>query len=194
MINNITIKSARYQNSSRTLIFAEVVGEDGNVSTMTFQAPPNNQLGVNPIFDKVVEQITLEKMSADFKQVELQAHRKRQYASQKQQSDIERAKMTALLEKKAQAFENPIVEMINSRSLRTAIRKAKNEQLINSYITAALVTYIVDNKLNLEDTISLISGEKLTTPTETHTFFDKDTVQETVDTPTQETTDTTTDE
>jgi hypothetical protein len=94
--------------------------------------------------------------------------------------------MTALLEKKAQAFENPIVELINSRSLRTAIRKAKNEQLINSYITAALITYIVDNKLNLEDTISLLSGEQISTPAETHTFFDKDTIQETTDTPTDE--------
>lgn len=187
MTIEIQIKTARYLNSSRNLIYAEVIGADGNVSKMTFQAPPNNELGVNPVFDKIAQEITLEKMSNDFKLVEQASGRRRLYAAQKQQSDMERAKMTALLEKKAQAFENPIVEMINSRVLRTAIRKAKSEQQINSYVTAALITFIVDNKLSLEDTIEMLSGEQPVIPSNTHTFFDKNTVQETETTVTDET-------
>lgn len=173
------IKSARYMNSSRTMIYAEVESEDGSVSTLNIQAPANNEIGVNPVFDKIVEQFTLEKLSEDFKQVELQHHRRKQYETQKIQSEAERKKMTILLEKKAQAFESPIVEAVNSRVLRTSIRKAKTEQQINQIILAALVSYVVENKLSIEDSIALVNGEPLSAPVETHAFFDKDTVQET---------------
>ena len=178
MIDTTKIKRARYMNSSRTLIYVELETEDGTLSKLQFQAPPNNQLGVNPLFDRVVNEIGLEKMSSDFREVELQAHKRNQFEAQKRQSQFERQKMTALLEKKAQAFENPIVEALDSRLLRTSIRKAQSEQQIQSLIIAALVTFVVDNKLNLEDTIKLVNGESISLPMETHTFFDKNSVQE----------------
>lgn len=177
------IKLARYMNSSRTLIYAEVESEDGSISKLNIQAPANNELGINPVFDKIVEQITLKKLDEDFKQIELQHHRKKQFETQKLQSEAERKKMTILLEKKAEAFESPVVEAIDSRVLRTSIRKAKNEQQINQIILAALVSHIVENKLSMENSIALVNGEVISAPVESHTFFDKDTVQEIVDEP-----------
>lgn len=181
IIETAKIKRARYLNSSRTLIYTEIEAEDGTVSKLTFQAPLGNELGVNPLFDKIAKEVTLEKMSEDFRKVELDIHRRKQYEKQRYQSALERKKMSELLEKKAQAFENPIVENLNSRVLRTAIRKAKNEQQIQSLIIAGLVNYIVDNKLKLEDTIAMINGEEINIPAETHTPFDKNTIQETTD-------------
>ena len=178
-VNNITIKTARYQNSSRTLIYTELVDESGNVSTMTINAPPDNQLGVNPLFDKIVQDITLEKMSNDFKEVELQAHRRKQYEIQRKKSEEERRKMTALLEKKAEAFESPIVEALNNRTLRTAIRKAKNDYEINQMIVAALVVHVIENKLSLDESLQLITnGNAISAPSETHTYVDKNNIQD----------------
>lgn len=175
-IENLKIINARYCNSSRTLIYAEAQDPSGEIKKLNINAPANNQRGIDPLFDKIADTIGLQKMSDEFKKVEQAHFNKQQYIKQKEQSELERKKMLALLEKKAETFENPIVEKINNRTIRTAIRKAKNEQQLNYIVVAALISMFKENN-SLEEVISAITGEEFKTPESNHGFLNKETVQ-----------------
>lgn len=157
-IDSLKFKNARYLNSSRNLIYVEIEDPAGNTSKLTIRAPKDNQLGVDKYFDKVVEIFTLEKLSEDFKVVEKEAQKNRLYQEQKVRSEKQRAKLNALLEKKAEAFESKLIEILDNRNLRTAIRKADTQKNIDLLLTAALIHAVKDNNLDLQQTIELING------------------------------------
>lgn len=157
-LDNLKFKNARYLNSSRNLIYVEIEDPAGNTSKLTIKAPKDNQLGVDKYFDKVVEIFTLEKLSDDFKIVEREAAKNRLYQEQKTRSEKQRNKLNALLEKKAEAFESKLIEVLDNRSLRTAIRKAESQKNIDLLLAAALIHTIKDHNLDLDKTIDLING------------------------------------
>lgn len=169
-IDELKFKNARYLNSSRNLIYVEIEDPAGNVSKLTIRAPKDNQPGVDKYFDKVVEVFTLEKLSDDFKIVEQEAAKNRLYQEQKVRSEKQRSRLNALLEKKAEAFESKLIEILDNRALRTAIRRADTQKNIDLLMAAALIHAIKDNNLDLNQTIDLISGTlTLDTPTNSDT-------------------------
>ena len=84
-ISMMEIKTARFLNSSKTLMEIELVrSKTGKPKLVTINVPENREKGKDPYFDMVLEKFNIDQLDAEFNEMANTVHKKREWQAARQ--------------------------------------------------------------------------------------------------------------
>ena len=140
-----TIQNPHWINNARTMLSAEFHYEDGRVVTAVISDTDKG----NPDLQEILRTFTGDELEANTRAKIKKVNQENEIRRQKDESKVERQKQEELFAMKLKAFEIDIIRTSQNRSLKSKIRRAKNDFEVMAY-TAALILDIENNSQTTE--------------------------------------------
>ena len=147
-----TIKNPHWTNNARSVMSAEFHYSDGRVLTAVINKGDTN----NPDWNEIMAKFTEDEIEQNTQKAIRRQNQEREAVKQKEEAAKEKKRQEDLFAIKLRAFEVDAVKNATNRTLKSAIRRAKNDFEVLAY-TAALI--MEDFNKPAEDTPSEESAE-----------------------------------
>jgi len=152
------IKNPYYIDLQKTKVGLTLVYENGSESKAELVVPEGGKTGVNPIWDKILENFDEKKMRKDRNDFESKLIRDREFANKKHRATVESEKMKSLFDQKMKYFNLPFVKEATSEE-KSALRRCPDILTLNIVANAIAQKYIKDNDISLLDFINKLEEE-----------------------------------
>lgn len=146
------IRNPEFVDLQKSKVRFQLVSDDGVISTAELVVPKDQARGVNPYWDRILDEFDIEKMRKERNDKELRRINEARFAEKKKLTAIENNKLKELFDKKMKAFELPFVESA-SDTVKSAIRRAPDVFILNSIIHETLVKYMEEKNLDFSQLI-----------------------------------------
>lgn len=151
-----TIKNPHWINNARTMLSAEFHYDDGRVVSAVIS---DTEKG-NPDLQEIMRIYSTEEIEANTQRAIRKINTKKEAEAQAEQAKADRKKQEDLFAVKLKAFEIESVKSSQNRSLKSKIRRAKNDFEVLAYAAAVIIDF--------ENTQSQSAGSTDTETTETN--------------------------
>lgn len=156
------IKNPEFCDIKKTRVRFTLVDENGAESVAELAVPEKWARGVNPYWDRILDEHDVEKMRREKNAKEAQLQRQREFEDKKRKAGVENEKLKALFNAKMQAFEMVFISEAPD-AVKSAIRRAPNMMLLNAIIHEQLISYMREKSmtfLDLFDHLDEIADQK----------------------------------
>lgn len=155
-ISMMEIKTARFLNSSKTLMEIELVrSKTGKPKLVTINVPENREKGKDPYFDMVLEKFNIDQLDAEFNEMANTVHKKREWQAARQKTEQKGEMLNTLFKKKVEFLNSKILGNSNADQ-RRAIRKANTFEKYQMIQTEIVKQYADENNISFFEAVMLI--------------------------------------
>lgn len=146
------IKNPQFIDVEKTRVRFELINDDGVASVAELAVPPKMARGVNPFWDRILDEFDVEKMRRERNDMETRRKRQQEFDRKKRLAAEENTKLKILFDAKMKAFELPFINEAEP-TIKTAVRRAPDLQMLNCIIYYQMQKYMTDNNMNFIDII-----------------------------------------
>ncbi len=144
------IKNPEFIDVQKTRVRFKLIDENGAESVAELAVPPKFARGVNPYWDRILDEYDVDKMRRDRNVAEQRMVRQKEFEDKKRKAGVENEKLKALFNTKMTAFELPF-SAAASDEIKSAVRRAPNQMLLSAIIHEQLMTYMKEKNLSFLD-------------------------------------------
>lgn len=149
-MNTLEIKNPEFVDLEKTTVRLTLIRENGVESIAEFKVPDNQERGVNPYWDKVLDQFDVDEMKKRRNMIEINNRKMNAFRMKKQQASVENEKLRDLFDLKMQAFNLPFVANATDED-KAAVRRAPSILLLNIVISSLAIKYMQENEMTYID-------------------------------------------
>lgn len=154
-MDNFKIESPIFVDLEKTVVRFTMVYENGTKSVAELKVPKNRERGVNPHWDRILEEFDVEKMRKDRNDLEIRNRQIQDFSNKKRKAAIENEKLSNLFNNKIKLFDLPFVSEATSE-MKSSIRRAPNEMLLNLVLLQLVNDYMQKNEMSFLDLFDII--------------------------------------
>lgn len=138
------IKNPEYVDLQKTTVKLTLVSENGTSTVSEFKVPQDKARGVNPLWDRVMDEFDIEKMRRDRNNLEVRRTQEKEFQEKKRKAAVESEKLRVLFDTKMKLFNLPFVSKATDRE-KAAIRRAPDLMMLSIVATTLAQKYIQDS-------------------------------------------------
>ncbi len=135
------IKEPEFIDIQKTRVRFKLVTENGVTSTAELKVPDNWARGVNPYWDRILDEFDVEQMRKARNDLENRRKRQEEFEKKKRAAAVENEKLKQLFDNKMKAFEMPFISGAPD-DIKSAIRRAPNQLILNSIIHNQMMEFM----------------------------------------------------
>lgn len=154
-MENFKIENPVFVDLEKTVVRFTMVYENGTKTVAELKVPRNREKGINPHWDRILEEFDVEKMRKDRNDLETQRRQINDFNHKKRKAAIENDKLSNLFNSKIKLFDLPFVAEATSE-MKSSIRRAPNEMMLNLVLLQLVNDYMTKNEMNFLDLFDLI--------------------------------------
>lgn len=145
------IKDPQFIDIQKTRVKFILEYENGNTNIAELAVPPNQDLGINPFWDRIVQEFDIEEMRQKRNSLENKirddARRRREIENNRRQSENQNRIMRELFDAKVKALSLPYIENADD-AVKTAIRRAPDINLLSSILNELRLDFMKTKNMN----------------------------------------------
>lgn len=153
-----TIRDPEFIDVAKTKVRFKLIDENGAESVAELAVPPKMARGVNPYWDRILDEFDVDKMRRDRNTKEQRLIKQREFEDKKRKAGIENEKLKALFNAKMQAFEMPFINDAPDK-VKSAIRRAPNLMLLNAVIQEQMLQFMKEKDMSFIDLFDYLDDE-----------------------------------
>lgn len=159
------IKNPRFTNPSKTKLIVTLVDENGKATNAEMVVPEGRAKGVNPIWDRIMEEHDIKKMEKEREDRDRQVMTQRRYEEKKKLAAVENEKMRILFNMKLEFFNLPFAKDLTIEE-KAMIRRAPDQLMLHMAMTLVLIKYSERTGTSLLDMFDLMEDAKYSSTAE----------------------------
>lgn len=148
MVDYPIIKNPHYIDLEKTRVGLTLVSENGTESRAEMVVPEGGKVGINPIWDRILNEFDEKKMREDRNNLELRRRKDAEFNDKKRKASIESEKMKMLFDSKMKCFQYPFVKNASSEE-KSAVRRCPDMLTLGIVINFLSMKYIQDNNFSI---------------------------------------------
>lgn len=149
-MNEPKLENPHYIDLEKTQVGVTLVYDNGVKQSAVFKVPPKGEKGINPYWDRILEEFDEKKMRKARNDLELKRIEQQEFRNKKEKASRESMVMRALFDMKIKAFELPFIKKATNEE-KAAVRRAPNQMLLNIVITSLAIKYLQSNNISFID-------------------------------------------
>ena len=150
-----TIKNPEYVDVKKTRIRMTLVNENGAEQIAEFTVPEGRARGVNPYWDKILDEFDERAMRNRRNNIEVRRQQEAVLNDKRRKASIENDRLRQLFDTKMKCFSLPFVDEASDVD-KAAVRRAPDFQMLNLVITTLAMKYMQDKGMTFIDLFDLI--------------------------------------
>lgn len=149
-MNEPKLENPHYIDLEKTQIGVTLVYDNGVKQSAVFKVPPNRERGVNPYWDRILDEFDERAMRKARNDLEIKRQEQQNFTIKKEKATKESTKLRLLFDKKMQSFELPFVKNASNGD-KAAVRRAPNELILNIVLTSLAIKYLESKNMTFID-------------------------------------------
>lgn len=149
------IKDPFFVDLEKTTVRMKLVNDNGVESIAEFKVPEDQALGVNPYWDRIVEEFDVEKMREDRNILEKKMRQEQDFRRKKDKAAVENEKLRKLFDAKMECFSLPFIANASDED-KAVVRRAPDLVLLNMIVTKLADKYMNENNMSYIELFDMI--------------------------------------
>lgn len=154
-MDNFKIENPVFVDLEKTVVRFTMIYENGTTTVAELKVPKNREKGVNPHWDRILEEFDVEKMRKNRNDLEIRRRQIDDFNNKKRKAAIENDKLSNLFNNKIKLFDLPFVAEATSE-MKSSIRRAPNELMLNIVLLQLVTDYMTKNEMNFLDLFDMM--------------------------------------
>jgi len=154
------IKDPEFVDLEKTTVRFKII-RDGITTVAELKVPENRQRGINPYWDRIMDEFDVEAMRLQRNEKEVRARKLAEFDQKKREGREENERLVALFNKKMQMFNSSIFSDADDIT-KAAIRRSPSQDFLNFIYYDTLRKHMLDNNLTYIDLLELLEDNQIT--------------------------------
>lgn len=147
---NTKIINPFFVDLEKTIVRFQIQNTEGVISNAELKVPKNMARGVNPYWDRILDEFNIDQMRKERNEREMRERRTREAEDKRKKAGAENERLRRLFNRKMKAFEAFYIKEADP-SIKSAIRRAPDEEFLTLIINKAMLDYMQVNNMSLLD-------------------------------------------
>ncbi len=144
------ILNPQFVDLEKTIVRFQIQNADGVISNAELKVPKNMARGVNPYWDRILDEFNVDQMRKERNDRETRERKQREANDKKRKAGEENERLRRLFNRKMKAFEAFYIKEADA-TIKSAIRRAPDDEFLTLILNKAVNDYMQANNMSLLD-------------------------------------------